>query len=967
MNRIVSQFRVRSLFIPFSIFLFTSAAVAQDAALRHPVQRDVIIVRPPLEEYQKSSRDIIPFRKLKAPKIALVLSGGGARGIAQIGVLKVLEQHHIPIDAIIGTSMGSIIGGLYAAGYSPDQLQALVDSTKWAEILSLTDESNRKNLFVGQKQELDKNLLTIRFSGLTPIIPSSLSSGQRLTNFLNQLVLQGIYHPRNSFDALKVPFRAVATDLISGKRVVLNSGNLTEALRASISVPLLYSMVKLDSMELTDGGLLSNIPVEVAQAMNMDIIIAVDVVSPLRSASQLHAPWEVADQIINIMAQHANGESLQKATIVIQPDLSGHLAADFTDLDTMIQAGMQATEKQIPALLDSIGKKQSQTYYNGPDESQLSFKISGVHFKIEGTRGNVHIPFGIEQNFDLLVLDSSVSLGAIEEKISSLYSLGDYDDAHAELTLRSEHESGPQSDPLEGNPADETSRRTADRQIASLTVVVHPNPVLRSVRIVGNNVMPTDSLLQFFLPLENKVINVAESRAALEDILSLYRDNGYSLARVQSTDFDTLSGTLTIAVDEGIIQHMTIKGTTISRDWVIWRELPFKPGDIFTVTKAEEGIKNLMATNLFDQALIDISYVGAASQGDLQPDIVIRITERQAELARFGIRYDNERNVQPSLEFRDQNFLGTATEFGASFAGGLRNRNYLLQFRANRIFNSYFTFDLDGYYNLKDIYTYGDDPAVQSETRFNRLRTGEYRQIRYGASFSLGQQVERLGNVTAEYRVESDQIKFQSGSGYTPDQFDVEALRLHSTVDTQDRFPFPASGSLMNLEWETATSRIIGGEVGYSKIFLSYEWYSTYFGTQTIHPKITFGFGDETLPLTQQFSLGGENSFYGLYEDDRRGRQVFAVNVEYRALLPFKLLWDTYFKIRYDFGSIWPHQTDIRWRDLHHGVGTGIAVDTPIGPASISIGRSFYIRNDLLNRPLSLGPVVGYFSFGYAL
>ncbi len=932
MNYTVSRFIVRFVFIPLFLFLFASLAVAQST----------IVIRPPLEEYRKTSKDLIPFRALKTPRIALVLSGGGARGIAQIGVLKALEKHHIHIDAIIGTSMGSIIGGLYAAGYSTDQLQALVDTTNWADILSLTDDTNRKNLFVGQKQELDKNLLTIRFSGLTPVIPSSFSSGQRLTSFLNQLVLQGIYHPRQTFDNLKVPFRAVATDLISGKRIVLNSGNLTEAMRASISIPLLYSTVKTDSMELTDGGLLSNIPVDVAREMNMDIIIAVDVVSPLRGSNQLNAPWEVADQIINIMAQLANRESLKKATIVIRPNLDGHLAADFSNLDTMIQAGMKATETEIPSLLDSIAKKQSETYFNGPDESQLSFRISDVHFTED------HIPLAIKQDFDSLIHDDKVSLGTIKGKISSLYSLGDYDDARAELTVHNVVSS------LGADTSGASSNST------SLTVIVHPNPVLRHIRFAGNTVMPSDSLRMYFIPLKNKIINIAESRAALEEMLALYRDNGYSLAHVQSTEFDTLSGTLTITIDEGVIQHMTIKGTTISRDWVIWRELPFAAGDIFTVSKAEQGINNLIATNLFDQVLIDIGYIGTT------PDIVIRASERQSELARFGIRYDNERNVQPSLELRDQNFLGTATELGASFAGGLRNRNILFQFRANRIFNSYFTFDLNSYYTLKDINTYGDDPTVQSVTSFNRLRTGEYRQIKYGASFSLGRQVERLGNVTAEYRVEMNQIKFQSGTGYTPDKFKVEALRLHSTVDTQDRFPFPTSGSLMNLEWETATS-YIGGEIGYSKIFLSYEWFNTYFHTQTIHPKITFGFGDETLPLTQQFSLGGENSFYGLYEDDRRGRQIFAVNLEYRALLPFKLFWDTYFKIRYDFGSIWPHQEDIRWRDLHHGIGTGIAVDTPIGPASISIGRSFYIRNDLLNRPLSLGPIVGYFSLGYPL
>jgi outer membrane protein assembly factor BamA len=423
---------------------------------------------------------------------------------------------------------------------------------------------------------------------------------------------------------------------------------------------------------------------------------------------------------------------------------------------------------------------------------------------------------------------------------------------------------------------------------------------------------------------------------------------------------DSARGSLRISIGEGIIYHMSVEGTTKSRDWVIWRELPFVGGDIFTVSKGEQAIANIMATNLFDQVLIDVRYMND------KIDLVIKATEKKSELLRLGLRVDNERNVQPSIEIRDENFLGAATELGLNFAGGLRNRKYVFEFRANRIFNSYFTFNLNSFYDLKDIFTYDNDPSVQSPTSFSRLRIGEYRQIRYGAGFSLGTQVERLGLVTAEYRLELNQIKFQDGVGYLPGKFRIQTLRLLSTIDTQDQFPFARTGSLMNINWETASS-VGAGDIGYSKIFLSYEWYTTYFAHHTLHPKITFGFADETLPLSQQFSLGGENSFYGLYQDDARGRQIFVINVEYRAFLPFKILWDTYFKMRYDFGSIWPQQENISLRDLHHGLGIGIAIDTPVGPASISVGSSFYVRRDLLTQPISHGPTLGYVSFGYQL
>jgi outer membrane protein assembly factor BamA len=238
--------------------------------------------------------------------------------------------------------------------------------------------------------------------------------------------------------------------------------------------------------------------------------------------------------------------------------------------------------------------------------------------------------------------------------------------------------------------------------------------------------------------------------------------------------------------------------------------------------------------------------------------------------------------------------------------------------------------------------------------------------VRYAGSFVLGRQVERLGNISAEYRLEGTSISNLSGAGVPEENLSLRVIRLLSTVDTQDKYPFPTEGSLMTISYETATS-FTGGDIGYSKIYFAYEWYSTVFSRHTIHPRFVFGFADETLPLSQQFSLGGENSFFGLTEDDSRGKQLFLINVEYRYQLGYKFVWDTYLSVRYDLGSIWPTQSAIDLQDMHHGLGVGIGLDTPIGPAHFSVGRSFFFRNDILNRPISLGPVVAYFSIGYAL
>ncbi len=887
-----------------------------------------IIVRPYLESPRKDVRDVIPYRPLKRPRVALVLSGGGSRGVAEIGVLEVLEKNHVPIDMIVGTSLGSIIGGLYASGYSTRQLEDLADTTRWNEVLALTDETDRSRLYVGQKQAADKSLLTIRFDGLTPVIPSSLSSGQRLTSFINELTLQGIYHPHPTFDNLKVPFRSVATDLLSGKRIVIGSGDLAEAMRASIAIPLLYSAVKKDSLELVDGGLVSNIPVDVANDLGYDFVIAVDAASPLRSSAQMRAPWETADQIIGIMAQLANKQALEKATIVIKPQLHHHMATDFTGLDTLIEEGRLAAERALPAILDTLHRRQTETYLTGPDASLLVFRPQELRVYSDSTL--VPTP----DTLTAAVIRPSLTIGDLRAVVSTIYATGDYRDAYAEVAI---NDSG-----------------------GVVTIHLVPNPIVRSVSIAGNAMIPTGELEAEFTPIVGKRLNARRSRGAIEDLLSLYRDNGYSLARIVTTAFNDTTGDLHILLDEGVIVHESIEGTKKSRDWVIWRELAFDVGDVFTVAKAKQSIANLIATNLFDQVLIEVRYAGDV------PDVIVKAAERSSEALRLGLRVDNDRNMQPSVEVRDDNFLGTATEIGGSFAGGLRNRSYLFDFRANRIFNTYFTFDLNTYYDLRDENTYADDPSVHSATSFNRIRIGQYRQILYGASLSLGRQVERLGNVTAQYRIEQDEIRFLDGTGYSTGELALRTLRLLSTVDTQDKFPFPDNGSLMHISWETASS-FVGAQIGYSKLFFSYEWYSTWIGDNTIHPKFTFGFADATLPLSQQFSLGGEDSFFGLLENDSRGRQIFLINIEDRILLPLRFVWNTYFRLRYDFGSIWAEQSAITLRDLHHGVGVGLAIDTPIGPASFSVGRSFYVRRDLLNRPLTLGPIVSYFSLGLPL
>lgn len=862
---------------------------------------------------------IVPVSEVKRPKVALVLSGGGARGISAIGVFKSLEKNKIPIDFIVGTSIGSIIGGLYAVGYSTDQLVRVVDSTRWDEVLSFTEDSRRSEMFMDQKIVKERSVLVLRFKGFEPIIPSSFSTGQRLTHYLNILTLQGLYHPDPSFDNLKTHFRAVTTDLVSGRRIVIDRGDLTEAMRASITVPLLFSTVPKDTLQLLDGGLVSNIPVDVAKHWGADIIVAVDLTSPLRPADKLNAPWEVADQIMGIMMQESNRRALEQADVVIKPPLGNHLSTDFTNLQEIIKRGEEQADSLMPELLKKY-------------EAFLTQKSDrGIEFRNPRFVSSLPVP----QELERFAKRTSVTEDELRHSLQTVYQNGQYESVA--LAVREEAES----------------------TIFDFQAV--PNPVLTSVEFTGNKDVSTDSLASVVHPFLGKRINSEESRRVLELVLELYRLRGFSLASIRGVEFNRESGHARITIDEGIIYKMEIEGTRETKDYVIWRELPFRENEAFQIAKIERGIRNLYGTGLFEQVSVN-----TAREGD-HNIVRIKVRERSTDLIRIGLRIDNERNVQPSIDLRDENFLGIGAEVGLRLYEGSRNRGVIGEFKATRIFDTYLTANLRMYSTLHDIHVYDFEfQQVGDPKNWNRVRVGEYRQIKEGGSLTFGTQLERLGSVTVEGRLENHNVYNIFSQPIQNQSYKISSVRFGTRVDTQNKFPFPTEGLLMNFSYETALVKVTDA-VGFTKMYFEYENYQSLFPGHVLRPKVVVGVADNTTPISEFFSLGGQQNFFGVREDDARGRQLIIGSLEYIYHSPFKIFFDTYIKARYDLGAVWATAEQIRFVDLLHGIGLGVAFDTPIGPAEFSIGRSFFFRKDILENPVSLGPFVAYFSIGYPL
>ena len=288
------------------------------------------------------------------PKIGLVLSGGGAKGFAHIGVLKVLEELGMPIDYISGTSMGSIIGAFYAMGYSANEIEKLVLSQNWEELL--TDNISRKYIHVKDKQALDRYVISFPIKPKGIQIPAGIVIGQNILNLFDRQTIE--FHDKNDFRKFPIPFVCIATDLETGDAVVLDKGNISRALRASMAIPTVFTPIEIDGKLLADGGMTNNFPVEEVIRMGADIVIGVDVQTGPRSKDQLNSIEDIINQTVSLMAKKEFVKNRKLCDIYIKPNINGYSTASFEEADSLIKRGEQIPQEKILELKQLISKYQ---------------------------------------------------------------------------------------------------------------------------------------------------------------------------------------------------------------------------------------------------------------------------------------------------------------------------------------------------------------------------------------------------------------------------------------------------------------------------------------------------------------------------------------------------------------------------------------------------------------------------------
>lgn len=283
-------------------------------------------------------------------KVAVVLSGGGAKGMAHIGALKVIERSGIPVDYVVGTSMGAIVGGLYAIGYDATTLDSLVRCQDWRYLLS--DMIEPRNQSMRERYNQSTYLLSrpiIRTSGLVP--EGGLVSGHNLANLFSWLTAG--YHDSIDFNNLPIPFACVATDMVSYSEVVFRSGWLSQAMRASMAIPGVFTPVRIDSMVLVDGGLKNNYPVDVARAMGADVVIGVTLQKPARSSQELNTAVDIILQLVDFSVKNKFDENVSHTDVQIAVDAKDYSSTSFSRsaVDSLIALGEQAAMVQWDSLM----------------------------------------------------------------------------------------------------------------------------------------------------------------------------------------------------------------------------------------------------------------------------------------------------------------------------------------------------------------------------------------------------------------------------------------------------------------------------------------------------------------------------------------------------------------------------------------------------------------------------------------
>lgn len=874
------------------------------------------------EAYQIINPDdfetIIPSIEFFQPRISLVLSGGGARGFSHIGVIESIEEKGITINSIVGTSMGAIVGSLYASGYSTSEIKELFSKVDWDELFKLLENPDRRDYIFDKKSLFDKSLLKVYFKNFEAILPQGFSFANKLNEILSNLLYNAKYISFGSYDELKIPFRAVATDIVQGNTIVLKDKSLPLSVRASSTIPLRHSPVKFNDMLLVDGGLMANLPVTTAiNEFKPDIIIAVDATSPLLELKELDRAWNVADQVVSIEMRKYIELERKKASFVITPNLLNYSNTNFLYLDSLVSLGNTAFNEASNQIISEIISRTNlniQKYLENKFPTNLSFN------KVELQNISASDSFNLISH---IKLNSSITIRKVFE-----------------ILLKSEYKYNKLS-----------------YTIKDLNTILIKASKLHQLQSIDASDTTPERVMKYINKLlyENyaEEVKISLINNLAENIISEARQLGYCFLNIDTIKWDDENKSLFFKISPGVIDNIKIIGNQTVHSNLIKRELMFKEQQIAQYDQISLSRVNLMATALF--SFVDI-YPQRNENGNI--DIIISVSEAGNQIMQLGVRADNERNLQASLDFIHNNLFNLGLQLNLSFYGGNRNQNISMTGLNPKLLDAEFTTKSMIYYDSRKYYVYENIVDLSSMKLIKNIKS-ENQWNRIGAIFSFGNQIGKNGKLSVDFRFEKFR-DFLIGDN-PPDFLNLSTFKINFQYDSGDDLYYPTEGTTINTFLESNLIPEAKDFTSFSKIYISFSNFTSFLERNTIHIGGMLGAGDQTMPVTEMFWLGGEDNFWGLRQDQYFGRQIAKFFFTYRYRIPVKSFFDMYLSLHYNTGRVWLHTSQIKMSSFLHGIGFSYSFSTPLGPLTFSIAKPVMFDK-------GLGAIYGetqtYFSFG---
>ncbi len=735
-------------------------------------------------------------------------------------------------------------------------------------------------MFLTQREERERSLLSVRFDGLVPVIPRGLTAGQKLNSLLTALTTKANYHCGSDFSRLPIPFRTISTDIVTGREVVHAGGSLAEAMRATLAFPLAFTGLDKDDQLLMDGGIVTPVPVDLVRTMSDStaLVVAVNTSSPLLTKHDLVTPLDIANQVTTIMSRDRLAAQLQAADYVMEPPLDGFSTVDFKHRDSLVEIGYRAGLTAADSIIGLLRHRHIET----------EFEISWVRVN--------NAPAALAQSIRVKLGDNIITRPQLVSLLNALLVRFDLFRIDANMW-----------------PADDSLRHQA---MNILDISVERCLPGRDVvfRFIGNTIFHSVRLATHF-DCGDTLLTPHRMKQGLDAIIDMYHNEGYDLAVIKDVTIDMKALEVSVVIDEAIIRRIDIDRNERTRDWFVRSLFPLKVGQLYSTSRASKGIANIYGSDLFDQVMVDlVPYRGGTI-------VKISVEEKQQPVIRLGWHWDDEYQSEEFIEVLDDNISGIGLQLLLHSRYARDRQTYFTCLKTDRIFSTYMTARLGAYHRRLRRHLFYDDGT----------RADERLEIKTGAEFGLGQQIARLGTVSVGLVFE--QLDYRHPHDYRREVFDLRMLKFTSVVETFDRVPFTRTGKKHMFELQFA-GKYLGGEAEFTRLFTSLEAYFALKPYLNYHPKLAVGLSRSNLPVSERFYLGGMHSFVGFRTHQLTGDKLFILSNELRLKLP---LW-LYLTARYDMGEVYTAADEIKLRNLRHGVGLFLSLDSPIGPMEFGYG-----------------------------